>query len=554
MALVQAIDSNTIALNPVADSWVRDRSSSDNYGDRRSLNVYNWNSVQGKSHISNAYLMFYITNTPSNIIIESAHLTIYVSSLDANIQGFIHYCPNSSWKEFGIKWKNAPSFNKDHISSVKLSKEKEFYSFDVTDILNQTIKKDLEKITFVITTEEMTNFRGFSFNSKESGLKEQIPKLEITYSIGKITNISKEITKPVEKTSSPPFTSIPIVKQNYSTPEIITKTIIEKENPSFTSSNLLGSSNYIIVVFFTGLILGLLSMYFIFPKFAMSKLQSETILKNLRTDFKIEDYETYYKELVIPKKPIGILLDMDGTIVDSMQELRNKFISILKNEGIEISKKIEDKVGDNLTEIMNVDSNGFTEFILVWNVLKLIESSFLKRIKLVFVAYRKLKKVANSAPLIDGVEDAVESFKVKKNIKIAIVTTRSKRDVISRLEKTSFENCIDLIITREDVKKPKPSPDQILLAIERLGIPSSRCIMIGDSPTDIEAAKKARVTSIGVTSGIFKKQLLKVKPDFTVKNITEVPDVLDKIIKKFNLAKNSTSEKKNKKSKKKEKK
>ena len=244
---------------------------------------------------------------------------------------------------------------------------------------------------------------------------------------------------------------------------------------------------------------------------------------------------------------------MDGTIVDSMQELRNNFISILKNEGIEISKKIEDKVGDNLTEIMNVDSNGFTEFILLWNVLKLIESSFLKRIKLVFVAYRKLKKVANSAPLIDGVEDAVESFKAKKNIKIAIVTTRSKRDVISRLEKTSFENCIDLVITREDVKKPKPSPDQILLAIERLGIPSSRCIMIGDMPTDIEAAKKAGVTSIGVASGIFKKQLLKVKPDFIVKNITEVPDVLDEIIKKYNLTKNSTKERKYKKSKKKEK-
>jgi len=96
--------------------------------------------------------------------------------------------------------------------------------------------------------------------------------------------------------------------------------------------------------------------------------------------------------------------------------------------------------------------------------------------------------------------------------------------------------------------------DQILLAIEKLGIPSSRCIMIGDSPTDIEAAKKAKVTSIGVASGIFKKQLLKMKPDFIVKNITEVPYVLDEIIKKHNLTKNSIKEKKYKKSKTKEKK
>lgn len=539
MVLAQVIDSNTITLNPVADSWVRDRSPRDNYGDRRSLNVYNWNSLQGKSHVSNAYLMFFLTNTPSSITIESANLIIYVSSLDANIQGFVHYCPDSSWKEYEIKWKNAPNFNKDHISSVKLSKEKEFYSFNVTDIINQAIKKDLEKITFVITAEEMKNLRGFSFNSKENGLKEQIPKLEITYSKNKIANISEEMFRSAEKTSSPPFTNIPNTEQNYSTPNIITKTIIEREKPSFTSSNMIFSSNYIIAIFITGLILGLLSMYFAYPKFAMNKLQSETILQNLKTDFKLEDYKTYYEELVIPKKPIGILLDMDGTIVDSMQELRNNFISILRNEGIEISKKIEDKIGDNLTEIMNIDSNGFSEFIIIWNVLKLMENSFLKRLKLVFVAYRKLKRVANSAPLIEGVEDAIESFKVKKNIKIAIVTTRSKKDVISRLEKTSFENRIDLVITREDVKKPKPSPDQILLAIERLGIPPSRCIMIGDMPTDIEAAKKAGVTSIGVASGIFRKQLLKVKPDFVVKNITDVPKVLDEIIMKFNLAKNS---------------
>jgi HAD superfamily hydrolase (TIGR01509 family) len=529
---------------------VRDRELNNNYGDKRSLEAYNWRPKEGKSYVSNAYLKFYIANIPSNITIESALLSIYISSLDASIQGHVHYCPDSSWKEFEMKWKNAPDFNKDHISSVKLNTVKESYSFDVTEALNQAIIENHEKITFVITAEEMSNLRGFSFESKENGLKERIPKLEITYSISEIANLPIEITKSEEKTSSPPFTSIPITKQNIPTTETITKTIIEKEKPSFASSKALFSFNYIIVIFITGLVLGLLSMYFAFPKFVMSKLQSETILKNLRTDLESEDYEINYKELIIPKEPIGILLDMDGTIVDSMKGLRTNFISILRNEGIEISKKIEDKVGDNLTEIMSVNSNGFSEFMLIWNVLKLIESSFLKRIKLVFVAYRKLKKVANSAPLIDGVEEAVESFKAKKNVKIAIATTRSKRDVISRLEKTSFKNCIDLIITREDVKKPKPSPEQILLAIDRLSIPPSRCIMIGDMPTDIEAAKKAGVMSIGVASGIFKKQLTKVKPDFIVKSIKEVPDVLDTIIKKFNLIKNPPKKKKFKESKK----
>jgi len=229
---------------------------------------------------------------------------------------------------------------------------------------------------------------------------------------------------------------------------------------------------------------------------------------------------------------------MDGTIVDSMQLLRSTFFNILRDEGIEVNAEIENKVGNNLTEIMDVRSKRFTELSLIWRVLKHVECPLFKKIKLVFISYKKLRSVANSAPLIEGVDDAIKLLKVDETVKIGIVSSRSKKDVISRLYKTTFGSLLDIILTRDDVTKSKPSPEQIILAAKRLNLSPRECAVIGDMPTDVEATKRAGAISIGVASGIFRKQLMCMGPDFVVQSIVDVPCALKEIIDevKFNAA------------------
>lgn len=227
---------------------------------------------------------------------------------------------------------------------------------------------------------------------------------------------------------------------------------------------------------------------------------------------------------------VGILIDMDGTIVNSMQLLRSAFFNILRAHGIEVNAEIEDKVGNNLAEIMSVRSGRFTELRLIWRVLSLVESPLFKKIRLVFISYKKLRGVANSAPLIEGVDDAIKLLKADETVKIGIVTSRSKKDVISRLNKTSFGSLLDIILTRDDVTRSKPSSEQIILAAKRLNLSPRECAIIGDMPTDVEATKRVGAISIGVASGIFRKQLMRMGPDFVVHSIVDVPCALKEII------------------------
>jgi HAD superfamily hydrolase (TIGR01509 family) len=59
-----------------------------------------------------------------------------------------------------------------------------------------------------------------------------------------------------------------------------------------------------------------------------------------------------------------------------------------------------------------------------------------------------------------------------------------------------------------DVERTKPEPDLVLAALEKAGAQAKDAVMIGDSTWDCEAAKAARVRSIGVLTGGFSEQEL----------------------------------------------
>jgi len=227
---------------------------------------------------------------------------------------------------------------------------------------------------------------------------------------------------------------------------------------------------------------------------------------------------------------IGIFLDLDGTLVDSMPLLKQSFNETLESEGLYIDKETEEIIGDNLSQIMGGNSRGFTDFFLVWRFIKHVNGPILKKIKIALVSSRKLKKIANSAPFIKGADIAIKSMKQNKDVKIGIVTSRSKQDVLSRLNKSELKSDIDVVVTRDDVKKLKPSPEQILVASKNLGLLPRNCAIIGDMSTDVEAARKAGSIAIGVASGIFNKQLVQSNPDFIAQSIIDIPDALDEII------------------------
>ena len=85
---------------------------------------------------------------------------------------------------------------------------------------------------------------------------------------------------------------------------------------------------------------------------------------------------------------------------------------------------------------------------------------------------------------------------IKKEYKIALVTTASKKNTMELLEYTNKEKMFDYILTQEDIKNPKPDPDGFLKAMAKFNAKPKDTIIFEDSKVGIEAAQKTGASVI----------------------------------------------------------
>ncbi len=108
-------------------------------------------------------------------------------------------------------------------------------------------------------------------------------------------------------------------------------------------------------------------------------------------------------------------------------------------------------------------------------------------------AYSKyLDKVIINEHLFNIIEN------IKNEYKIVLVTTASKKNTMEILEFTKKSDLFDLIITAEDIDKPKPDPEGFNKAIEYYKANSKDCIIFEDSQVGLEAAYKTGASVVAI--------------------------------------------------------
>ena len=104
-----------------------------------------------------------------------------------------------------------------------------------------------------------------------------------------------------------------------------------------------------------------------------------------------------------------------------------------------------------------------------------------------------------------------DAIPVLKRIKAAgimtgIVTTKFRYRIVELLEAQKITDLVDVIVGGEDVSSPKPDPEGLLLAIDRLGLPRNLVLYTGDSTIDAKAAIAAGVDFVAVTTGTTSRE------------------------------------------------
>jgi HAD superfamily hydrolase (TIGR01509 family) len=93
--------------------------------------------------------------------------------------------------------------------------------------------------------------------------------------------------------------------------------------------------------------------------------------------------------------------------------------------------------------------------------------------------------------------------------KIALASSGKDQEVRQYEKLLGIEKLVDGRTTSDDVLHSKPSADVFIAALKLLNLPANEVVAIGDTPYDVEAAKKIELPIIGVLCGGFSEDVLR---------------------------------------------
>ena len=211
--------------------------------------------------------------------------------------------------------------------------------------------------------------------------------------------------------------------------------------------------------------------------------------------------------IIISCPTVLLIFDLDGTIVDSWEEVVFIFNRVFERRGLKLDlEKLRMAVGYPLPKVIE-KVTGFND------------RSLENEIKEEFFSLnpRKIR-------MFPGIDEVLQ-YPSKK----AVLTSKRRKGAIWDLKLLGIEHLFSIIVAVEDLNHPKPHPEGILKIIDMLNYDSKDVYYIGDTEVDILTAKNAGVKSIAVTWGFRTREFLeKYDPDY----IVDSPEEILKIIKK----------------------
>jgi len=131
--------------------------------------------------------------------------------------------------------------------------------------------------------------------------------------------------------------------------------------------------------------------------------------------------------------------------------------------------------------------------------------------------------------LVTSNKDINDLLQYLKNtgIKMGIFTGKARRSLDISLNALQMDGKFDVIITGDDVAKPKPDPEGLIKTLALLGIDNSEAIFVGDSDADIYAGIQANVYTIGVQwLPDYHSLEFTIEPNSIVKSVYEFMDAI----------------------------
>lgn len=110
-----------------------------------------------------------------------------------------------------------------------------------------------------------------------------------------------------------------------------------------------------------------------------------------------------------------------------------------------------------------------------------------------------------------------------KGVRTALVSNIGAKTLTPAMTKLGLTGIFDTVLCRSDVQNPKPNPEILNLALEKLGVGKSCSMLLGDSLDDLHAARNAGIGIIIISDGENTREDIRMaNPDFQVNGYGEL--------------------------------
>lgn len=213
----------------------------------------------------------------------------------------------------------------------------------------------------------------------------------------------------------------------------------------------------------------------------------------------------------------AVLFDLDGTLIEfkfPVRESRHSLFDFLRQSGYDVNQFSEtmrtqdliDSVHMQWKNSASLQSRSFSD--VKSNLYQILDGFEYKSMP-------TARPFPNCLKIIDRIR--------KNGSLVGIVTNSGRGPVREILDDYGFLPYMDLVITRNEMNRMKPTPDGLLEAKRILGLETRDILYVGDSVLDIESARHAKMKCASVPTGSHPvEELRKLSPDYMLEKLSDI--------------------------------
>jgi len=218
--------------------------------------------------------------------------------------------------------------------------------------------------------------------------------------------------------------------------------------------------------------------------------------------------------------PKMILIDVDGTLVDSVPDLAYCVDEMMQAIGRPAygEERVRDWVGNGVERLVRRALIGQLDG-------EPADEDFQRAYPIFLDLYAE--NTSKRSLLYPGIQEGLEWLK-SKGFTLGCVTNKAAQFTLPLLRDLEVSDYFGLVVAGDTLPKKKPDPLPLLHAAEHFGVSPADSLMIGDSVSDVKAARAAGFTIVCMSYGYNHGQdIREANPDAVIDSLVEIEGLLE---------------------------